>query len=164
MSKLTSRLVGTSSAALAAALLVAPNVANATGVKIWSYAVKSVCEEDDQEELDTKVNIHNPSLTASASYIIKIVWPDQGFTLLSKGTLDADTATRIECGDFVDGEFEGFVVVLSRKLLDVAGTNEIEHAGDPEHTIDLDVTVYQPTTQIVDPAVWTNLWNSVPNP
>jgi hypothetical protein len=93
MSKLPRHLAGIFSAPLAVALLAVPGLANATGVKVYSYAVKAVCEQDDDEELDTKINIHNPSLTGSAEYVLKIVWPGQGYTLLKRDS-NAATSSR----------------------------------------------------------------------
>lgn len=168
MSKLSSRLAGACSAALAAALLAIPGVASATGIKIYSYAAKFVCEEEEGTDIDTSVNIHNPSLTSNVEYRVKIVIPDEGYYFLpiQYPVLHPDAATRIECDYFevlngqagIDvSDFEGFLVVLSKRPLDVAGLYEIE--GEDE-TEDMDVVVYEPKVGTYAPAVWNNLGNN----
>ena len=167
--KMPSRLAGICSAILGTTLLTAPGLANATttGIKIYSYAVKLVCEEEEGNSVDTSVNIHNPSLNASAPYKVKVVTPDEGYYLLyiENPTLHADQATSIECDDLsvpvgIDiTDFEGFLVVLSKKPLDVVGVYEVEHEGDTEEVEDLDVVVYEGKVATYPVSVWNNLGN-----
>ena len=167
MNKKLGRLAGACSAILGTALLAAPGLANATttGIKIYSYAVKFVCEEDEGGEIDTNVNIHNPSLTSSADYKVKVVTPDDGFYFhyIQYPTLRADWSTSIECETLqeaqpgIGSEFEGFLVVLSRKPLDVVALYEVEHTGDVEETEDVDVVVYEPKVATYPVSVWNNL-------
>ena len=173
MNKKLGRMAGACSAILGTALLAAPGLANATttGIKIYSYAVKFVCEEEEGNEVETNVNIHNPSLTSSADYKVKVVTPDGGyyFLYIQYPTLRADYATSIECDDFevVNGtpgidisDFEGFLVVLSKRPLDVVGLYEVEHTGDGEETEDMDVVVYEPKVATYPVSVWNNLGNT----
>ena len=166
--KMPSRLLGTCSAILGTALLAAPGLANATtsGIKIYSYAVKLVCEEEEGNSVDTSVNIHNPSLNSSAAYKVKVVTPDEGYYFLYiSDPLGADNATSIECDDLsvpvgIDiTDFEGFLVVLSKKPLDVVGVYEVEHEGDTEEVEDLDVVVYDAKVGTYPVSVWNNLGN-----
>jgi hypothetical protein len=168
MSKLPSRLAGACSAVLAATLLAVPGLASATGIKIYSYAAKLVCEEEEGNEVETSVNIHNPSLTLSADYKVKVVIPDEGFYFVADDHLYADRATSIECEDLesVSGapgidisDFEGFLVVLSKRPLDVVGVYEVDHTGDGEQTEDLDVVVYSPQVGTYALSVWNGLIN-----
>lgn len=140
MTKLPIRMVSTCSATVAAALLAVPTPVNATNnFKVYSYAAKTFCENEEGEELESTINIHNPSLTQSADIKIKTVAiPDEGQgapTVASCDTLGPDYATsfEVECeqpGDF----FEGFVVVLSRQPLDVVGFYETSFGGELEDT------------------------------
>jgi hypothetical protein len=172
MSNVPSRLAGVCSAVLAATLLAVPGLANATGIKVYSYAAKFLCEQEETEEVDTSVNIHNPSLTAGADIILKIVDPysgNGGYYVFDSLTLRPDTAWEVECeyfenqavGPGIDiSDFEGFLVVLSKKPLDVVGVYSVEHTGDGEETEDLDVVPVSAQTQTVALSVWTNL---IPN-
>jgi len=165
MSKLPSQLAGACSAVLAAALLAVPGLANATGIKIYSYAVKFICEEENSTDVDTSVNVHNPSLTQSAEFKLKVVEPDNGFYCIREDRLYADKATSLDC-DFFDvavgvapatinnTDFEGWIVVLSPKPLDVAGVYEVENSDETE---DVDVVPVAATTQTVTATQWNTL-------
>lgn len=168
MNRLPSRLAGACAAILGTALLAVPGLANATGIRIYSYAVKFVCEEEEGNEVETSVNIHNPSLTGNADYKVKVVVPDEGFYFVADDHLYADRATSIECEDLaaVNGapgidtsDFEGFLVVLSKRALDVVGVYEVDHTGDTEETEDLDVVVYSPQVATYPLSVWNELIN-----
>ena len=84
-------------------------------------------------------------------------------SLSTSDDLYADKATSIEC-DFFEGatlegvnigDFEGFIVVLSKKPLDVVGVYEIEKEGTGAE--DLNVVPVYGSTQTVAPAVWDSL-------
>lgn len=166
MSKLPSQLAGLCSAAVAAAMLAVPSVAYATGVKVWSYAVKFVCEQEEGTEVETTVNIHNPSLTQTATIHAKIVEPGGDYYFFLTGEhLYADKAESIECDDFAEAQaptiatinptdFEGFIVVLSNKPLDVVGLYEVENGSETE---DVDVVPVTGFTQTVPAALWSGL-------
>src|SRR5262245_41041463 len=97
MSKLPNGLASVCSAAMAAAMLAVPGIANATGVKIWSYAVKFVCEREEVSEVETTVNIHNPSLTQNAMVLAKVVIPGGDYYFFFRDHLYPDKAQSIEC-------------------------------------------------------------------
>jgi len=158
MSKLPIRLAGVCSAVLTAALLAVPSLANATGIKVYSYAAKAVCEDENGDKVETLINIHNPSLTSSADFKIKIVEPDADPKVIACGRLAPDRATSTECPDSVT-DFEGFVVVLSLKPLDVVGFTETEYSGELEDT---DIFPVSGTVQTVAPAVWSALYCPAP--
>jgi hypothetical protein len=160
MSKLPIRAVSTCSAAVAAALLAIPASVHATNdFNVYSYAAKAFCENEEGEELESTINIHNPSLTQSADIKIKTVAiPDEGQgtpSVASCDTLKPDHATsfEVECeqpGDF----FEGFVVVLSRKPLDVIGFYETTFDGELEDT---DVVPVSGRKLNTDQSAWNRL-------
>jgi hypothetical protein len=167
MSKLPSRLAGVCSAAFAAAMLAVPGVANATGIKIWSYAVKFVCEQEEVSEVETAVNIHNPSLTQTATIFAKVVIPGGDYYFIPDWTglriYPDKAAESIECDTFevVNGgptidvtDFEGFIVVLSNKPLDVVGLYEVENESETE---DVDVVPVTAVTQTIPLTVWSSL-------
>jgi hypothetical protein len=156
-------LAGICSAAMAAAMLAVPGVANATGIKIWSYAVKFVCEQEEETEVDTAINIHNPSLTQTATVYAKIIDPGEGYYFFVTGEhLYANDAESIECDDFQEmtgptidtSDFEGFVVVLSNKPLDVVGLYDVENGTETE---DVDVVPVTGFTQTVPLTTWNSL-------
>lgn len=168
MIKLPFHLAGTCSAAFAAALLAVPAPVHATNdFKVYSYAAKAFCENEEGEELESTINIHNPSLTQSADIKIKTVAiPDEGQgapSVASCDTLGPDYATsfEVECeqpGDF----FEGFVVVLSRKPLDVIGFYETTFDGKLKDT---DVVPVSGKTLNTNQNAWNRLScpDSTPN-
>lgn len=165
MSKLPKGLASVSSAVLAAAMLAVPGLANATGIKVYSYAVKFVCEEEETSEVETTVNFHNPSLTQNATVLAKVVIPGNGFYWFYRDRLYPDTADSIDCDFFeylseptIDiTDFEGFIVVLSNKALDVVGLYEVENESEVE---DVDV---QPVTAVTQ-NIPLELWNTLNTP
>jgi hypothetical protein len=165
MSKLPKGLASVGSAALAAAMLAVPGLASATGIKIYSYAVKFVCEQEETTEIDTNVNIHNPSLTQTATVHAKIVVPGGGYYFFLSDHLYPDRAESIECDFFQElsgptidiTDFEGFIVVLSNKPLDVVGLYEVENETETE---DVDVERVPAVTQTVPLTLWDNLGNN----
>ena len=170
MTKLPIDLAGICSAALAAALLAVPAPAHANDTKVYSYAVKFVCEEEEGNSVDTSVNFHNPSLTSRAQYLLKIVTTEEeesAYHVFRSGYLPPDLGGSVECDAFEQQnggpgiditDFEGFLVVLSRKPLDVVGVYEVEHEDDEgEEVEDLDVVPVQGKVQTVPLSVWNNL-------
>lgn len=163
MSKLPIRVASTCSAAVAAALLALPTPVNATNdFKVYSYAAKAFCENEEGEELESTINIHNPSLTQSVDIKIKtLAIPDEGQAAPSVASCDTlgpnyATSFEVECeqpGDF----FEGFVVVLSRQPLDVIGFYETSFDGELEDTDVVPVSGKKLTTN-------RNAWNRLSCP
>jgi hypothetical protein len=141
MTRLPINLAGTCSAAVAAALLAVPAPAHANDTKVYSYSVKFVCEEEEGNSVDTSVNFHNPSLTGRAPYLLKIVTTEEesSYYVFRSGYLRPDLGGSVECDHFEQQnggptiditDFEGFLVVLSRKPLDVVGVYEVEHEDE----------------------------------
>ena len=169
MSKLPSRLATACSAVLAAATLMAPGPANATSssVKVYSYAVKFLCEEEEGNSLETAINIHNPSLTQSATIKWKIVIPGYSPYFFQPISLGPDRAASEECETVFDPQAptvapaeESFIILLSLKPLDVVAVYEVEHTGDVEELEDIELERVPGVTQTVPWNVWNNLGNN----
>ena len=167
MRKLPMHLAGTCAAAVAAALLAVPAPAHAADIKVYSYAVKFVCEEEEGNSVDTSVNFHNPSLTSRAEFLLKIVTTEDesSYHVFRHGSLGQDLAGSVECDFFEEKnggpsiditDFEGFLVVLSRKPLDVVGVYEVEHEDEEEgeEVEDIDVVRVEGKIQTVPLTSW----------
>ena len=161
LSVLTVSLLGT-------AALLAPAQAQATGVSVFSYAAKAVCEEEENSIVETDVNIHNPRYE-QGSFFWKFRAADdiQNPNPVTntpptpyKAYIYGDGVLAIDCDTIGLDEFEGFIVIYSQKELDVVGVLEVEDTN--EEVEDMDFNRVTPIKVVIPLAVWTN-WNNSNN-
>lgn len=154
---------------LGGAALLVPAQAQATGISVFSYAAKAVCEEEEFSTVETDVNIHNPRYEQGyffwkfrAAEEIRNPNPPVISTppVPYKAYIYGDGVLSIDCDTIGEGEFEGFIVVYSQKELDVVGVLEVE--DDNEEVEDMDFNRVTPIKVVLPLTVW-NSWNSAAN-
>jgi hypothetical protein len=160
MKKTYKGLVATCGLALGAVLISAPSVSLANDIKVNSWAVKFVCDD----EVETEINVHNPRF-ANTYFLAKIAH-QEGTSPYFYVQLRDDGVFAGGCDEFREvfqfsGEFEGYAVILSLKDLDVIATYEVE---SEEETEDFDVQVYTPTKVPTTQTNWNNLVSSANSP
>lgn len=157
---------------LAASLLggvvsLTPAVVRATDypVAALSYAAKVVCEEETNSNVETKVNIHNPHYINLRFFWKAVEAEEVGTTdginiVVHESWLGPDGAAYIDCDtlDLNDSEFEGYIVVISQKELDVVGVLEVETGDEEPEDIDFD------RASPIKVSIPRAIWNSWPTP
>jgi hypothetical protein len=121
------------------ALLVPVEARANDPVPVFSYAAKTICETETNSNVETKINIHNPRYGNVAFFWKAVEAEEAGATdgldyIVHQAYLGPDGAAFIDCNTLYDqsqisGEFEGFVVVISRTELDVVSVLDAE-TGD----------------------------------
>jgi hypothetical protein len=153
---------------LGGAALLMPAQAQATGISVFSYAAKAVCEEEETSIVETDVNIHNPRYTTEY-FFWKFVEADSIDNpnpvpatppTPHKANIYGDGVRSIDCDTLGEGEHEGFIVVYSLKPLDVVGVLEVEDTN--EEVEDMDINPVTPIKVVIPLALWTS-WNTAAN-
>jgi hypothetical protein len=150
---------------LGGAALLVPAQAQATGVSLYSYAAKAICEDEGNGQvIETDVNVHNPryeqgyffwKLANAEDIAVPVAIISTPRTPV-KAHIWGDGVLSIDCELFGE-EFEGYIVVYSQKPLDVVGVLEVE--DEEEGVEDMEITPVTPTKIVLPLATW-NLWNN----
>ena len=148
--------------------LLVPAQAQATGISVFSYAAKAVCEEEETSIVETDVNIHNPRYEEGYFFwkyrsAEEIQNPNPTIStppVPYKARIWGDGVLSIDCDTIGQSEFEGFIVVYSQKELDVVGVLEVEDTN--EEVEDMDIYRVTPIKVVIPLAVWTS-WNNANN-
>jgi hypothetical protein len=152
---------------LGTAALLAPAQAQATGISVFSYAAKAVCEEEENSIVETDVNIHNPRYEQGYFFwkyrsADEIENPNPVVStppIPYKANIYGDGVLSIDCDTIGQDGFEGFIVVYSQKELDVVGVLEVEDTN--EEVEDMEFNRVTPIKVVIPLTVW-NTWNSAP--